>query len=268
MSGMKVRNLVVLCIRPVRRTYAVVVSWIDELLWGKYKWVSRFERPCIPTRWAGVQSSRHGTAWWRQCDSTATKLSRLDGCEGWKVVRWCRSQVSSHTSQGVGDGGVNEAGMSTAAPDRSALLCCWMDHGWVVLCNVVALAPQPQPASRLKSATRNVNFFAKWLRVSAIRERPVKRYSEVFGFGAESQGFVVVFDFRLTISFLVVEMEDCVHRCSRSELSLHVWRYSLMVAIPLLSTPSTTCQSPSACMIARSSAYVYFLETVVGKSEM
>ena len=36
----------------------------------------------------------------------------------------------------------------------------------------------------------------------------------------------------------------------------------------LLSTPSTTSQSPSACMIARSTAYAYFLEMVVDRSEM
>ena len=32
-------------------------------------------------------------------------------------------------------------------------------------------------------------LLAKWLDVSAIRERPVQRYSEVFGIGAEGQGF-------------------------------------------------------------------------------
>ena len=36
----------------------------------------------------------------------------------------------------------------------------------------------------------------------------------------------------------------------------------------LLSTPFTACQSPSAIMIARSSAYAYFLETVVGRSDV
>jgi len=35
----------------------------------------------------------------------------------------------------------------------------------------------------------------------------------------------------------------------------------------LLSTPSTACQSPSACMTARSTAYAYFLETMFSKSE-
>jgi len=47
----------------------------------------------------------------------------LNACEDWKVVRWRRTQASSHNSQGVVDGGVDEAGMSTAAPNRSALLC-------------------------------------------------------------------------------------------------------------------------------------------------
>jgi len=37
------------------------------------------------------------------------KLSRFDACKDWKVVRWCRTQASSHNSQGVVDGGVNEA---------------------------------------------------------------------------------------------------------------------------------------------------------------
>ena len=48
--------------------------------------------------------------------------------------------------------------------------------------------------------------------MSAIRERRVQRYSEVFGLGAEGQGFVVEVDFQLTFGFLVVEMEDCRHR--------------------------------------------------------
>ena len=45
--------------------------------------------------------------------------------------------------------------------------------------------------------------------MSAIRERPVQRYSEVFGLGADGQGFVDEVDFQLTLSFLV-EMEEMV----------------------------------------------------------
>ena len=54
---------------------------------------------------------------------TATKLSRLNACEDWKVVCWCRTRASNNNSQGVVDGGVNKAGVSTAAPNRSTVLC-------------------------------------------------------------------------------------------------------------------------------------------------
>ena len=54
--------------------------------------------------------------------------------------------------------------------------------------------------------------------MSAVRGRPVQRYSEVFGLGAEGKGFVVEFDFQLTFIFLVVEMEDCRHRLRGAEL--------------------------------------------------
>ena len=43
-------------------------------------------------------------------------------------------------------------------------------------------------------------------------------YSEVFGIGAEGQGFVVDVDFQLAFGFLVVEMEDCRHHFRGAEL--------------------------------------------------
>ena len=49
--------------------------------------------------------------------------------------------------------------------------------------------------------------------------------------------------------------------------SFQVWRYSPSVAMSLLSALSTSSQSQSACMIARSSAYAYFLEMVAGRLE-
>jgi len=70
--------------------------------------------------------------------------------------------------------------------------------------------------------------------VSAVRERPVQRYSEVFRLGAEGQVFVVVFDFKLTFSFLVVEVEGCRHRLCSAELqllSLEVFTYSCHVLV-------------------------------------
>jgi len=61
--------------------------------------MSQIEEPCICTRWAGEcwveQMSRlYGRACKRQCGCIATKLSRLNACENWKVVRWCGSQAS------------------------------------------------------------------------------------------------------------------------------------------------------------------------------
>jgi len=51
------------------------------------------------------------------------KLSRLDACKNGKVAHWYRMQASSHNSQDAIDVGVNKAGVSTAAPDRSTVLC-------------------------------------------------------------------------------------------------------------------------------------------------
>jgi len=42
-----------LMVRPLRRTYAVVVREADELQCGGYKWVSRFKALCNSTRWTG-----------------------------------------------------------------------------------------------------------------------------------------------------------------------------------------------------------------------
>ena len=42
----------------------------------------------------------------------------------------------------------------------------------------------------------------------------------LLGLGAEGQGFVVEVDFYFTLSFLVVEMEDCRHRFCSAELYL------------------------------------------------
>ena len=86
---------------------------------------------------------------------------------------------------------------------------------------IVAPVAQPEQASRLKSATRDVNFLRSDSRcrryVSVLSKRLVQGscYWEVFELGAKGQGFVVVVDFQLTFSFLV-EVEDCQHSfCSR-----------------------------------------------------
>jgi len=138
----------------------------------------------------------------------------------------------------------------------------------VAVRNVVAPAPQPEPASRLRSATRDVNFLRS---VSRCR-RYVSDLSNVTPryLGSEQKGRVSLlklkFSSRLASLLLRWKTVDAVF--VMLSFSFHVWRYSPSVALSLLSAPSTAGQSPSACMIARSSAYAYFLEMVVGRSEM
>jgi len=91
--------------------------------------------------------------------------------------------------------------------------------------------------------------------VSAVREQPVQHSFEESGFGAEGQGFVVVVDFQLTFIFLVVEVKTTNTVFVVLSFNSYVWKYSPTVAMALLCTSSTVCQSPSACMIARSLVY-------------
>ena len=134
--------------------------------------------------------------------------------------------------------------------------------------NVVAPAPQPQPASRLRSATRDVSF----LRSDSRCWRYVSDLSNITPrfLGSEQKGRVsllkLTFSSRLASLLLRWKTADTVFVVL--SFSFQVWRYSPSVAMSLLSTPSTASQSPSACMIAWSSAYAYFLETVAGRSEV
>jgi len=81
----------------------------------------------------------------------------------------------------------------------------------------------------------------------------------VFGLWVEEQGFIAAIVFLLTYSYLVVEGKVVDTFFVGLSFSLQVWMYSPVVAMSLLSSPSTACQSPLACMIAKSSAYAFFL---------
>ena len=76
----------------------------------------------VSAEWSRCLGSS-GMACKRLCNSFAMKLSRLDACKNRMVVRCCRMQASSHNLHGVVDSRVDEAGMNTAAPDRSAAFC-------------------------------------------------------------------------------------------------------------------------------------------------
>ena len=164
---------------------------------------------------AGIQGPWHGVleTVWLHYDR-----AQQVGClpEDWRVVRWCRTQASSQNSQGVG---VDEAGMRNATPKRHVVPCGWMHHGWVAIRRVCCSSSTPAGVSKPPQGYDAwCQLLAKWLDVCAIRRRPVQRYSEVFGLVAEGQGLVVVFDFKLALSFLVVEMEGCRHRFCSAEL--------------------------------------------------
>ena len=140
---------IALMIHPVHRSY-VVVRKTDELLCGRYKWVSRFEVLYICTWWTGErwveQMFRlHGTAFWRQCGSIVMKLSRLDACADWKVV------LFGWMNQGCG----------------SYLQSC---------CSSTPTGASKPPQER----DAWCQLLVKWLKVSMICERPVQRYSKFF----------------------------------------------------------------------------------------
>jgi len=106
--------------------------------------------------------------------------------------------------------------------------------------------------------------------VSAIPERPVERYSKVQYLDSEQKGIVLLlrlaFASRLASLLLRWKNADTVFIVLR--FSFQVWICSPTVAMPMLSTPSTACQSRSACTIARSLTYACFLETVFGRSAL
>jgi len=77
-----------LVIDPVCRMYVGVVRCTDELLYVGYKWVSRFEAPCIERGRAlsetGVQAPWHDVleTVWLHCDE-AQQVACLRGWESW-----------------------------------------------------------------------------------------------------------------------------------------------------------------------------------------
>jgi len=66
-------------IRPLRRTYVVVVRKSDELLCGEYKWVSQFEVPCICTHAGGA--SRPANKFVDGSPRLAARVREVDGVD-------------------------------------------------------------------------------------------------------------------------------------------------------------------------------------------
>jgi len=143
---------------------------------------------------------------------------------------------NSHSSQGVVDGRVIEAGVSNTASDRSAVRYSWMDQGY---CGYSQRCCSSIPArgSRLKSATRDVNFlrsYSRFRRYVSDLSNVTPRY-----LGSEQKSKVsllwLTFSSRLASLLLRWKTADIVFVVL--SFSLQVWRYSPTVAMSLLSTP-------------------------------
>jgi len=102
-------------------------------------------------------------------DSFSTKVSKLDACKDRSIFRWRRTQASSHNVQGIIDGRVNEAGMSTAAPNRNALLCCWMDQGYGGCLHFCWSSITVRANELPQECDGWCQHFAKWLKVSVTQ---------------------------------------------------------------------------------------------------
>ena len=161
--------------------------------------------------WDGVHSHSMGVrAEWSRCLGSVARRAR-DGVSplrrssaGWmpaKIGRLFAGVGRRHpvTIRKARWWQVNEAGVSSAAPDRSAALCCWMDQGKVALGKVVAPAPQPA-ASRVQYMMSTI-YEVTWGISGTWVSCPT--FSELCGLGTKGHGFVVLVDFQLTFIFLV-----------------------------------------------------------------
>ena len=150
--------------------------------------------------------------------------------------------------------------MGTVVPDGSTILCSCTRVRVAVHRVLAPPAPQLGPASRLRSATRDISF----LRSDSRYRRYVSDLPNVTPrfLGSEQKGWVSLLYLILSsrLASLLLRRKDCDTVFVVLSFSFQVWRYSPTVAMYFVSTPSTACQSPSTCMIARSSAYAYFLE--------
>ena len=128
--------------------------------------------------------------------------------------------------------------MSTAAPIGTQYSAVDWTRARVAVRNVVAPAPQPEPASRLRSATHHVSFLRSYSRC--------RRYvSDLYNvtpryLGSEQKGRVsllkLIFSSRLASLLLGWKATNTVFMVLR--FVFQVWKYLPVVAMSSLSTPS------------------------------
>jgi len=103
------------------------MNWTLEDMVNRFDILRRTDKP--QKRPYPIYVNRNGNVWHRCGGSWARPTLFLEGLfQGVGKGESTGSQASSRNSQGVVAGRINEADVSTAAPDRSAVLCCWMDQ--------------------------------------------------------------------------------------------------------------------------------------------
>ena len=111
----------------------------------------------------------------------------------------------------------------------------------VVVRNVVAPAPQLEPANRLRSAMRDVSL----LRNDSRCRRYVSDLSNVTPkyLGSEQKGRVSLLKLTLSsrLASLLLRWKTAETVLVVLSFSFQVWRYSPSIAMSFLSAPSTTC---------------------------
>jgi len=121
--------------------------------------------------------------------------------------------------------------------------------------NVIAPAPQLEPASPLKECDACCKLFRKGVEVSMSDLSSITpRYV-----GSEQMGRVLLLclNFSSRLASLLLRWKTTNTAIAVLSFNVQVWRYPTTVAMSLVSTPSTLCESPSTCMIARSSSYAH-----------
>jgi len=158
--------------------------------------------------------------------------------------------------------------MGTVAPDRSAVVCSWTHQGSVG-CSQRCCSSTPTGAGKPpQERDAWCQLLAKWLKVSAIHERPVRRYSEVFRFGGQKGRISLLWlTFSSRWSFLLLRWKTADTVFVLLNFSFQVWRYSPAVAMSLLNTlPLPASLHQHAWLLNRQHMYTFWTQWLSGQT--
>ena len=132
----------------------------------------------------------------------------------------------------------------------------------------VAVANVGEPANSLKNATCDVSF---WRSVSRCRERPVPRYSEVFGVGTKGRVSSLKFTFSSGLHTLLLRWKTADNVFVVLSFNYQVRSGLEIFTYHVFAEHSFHCLPVSTSMhdgYIGGVSYAYFLETVFDKSEV